>query len=44
MRITSKGVESILSRLTKDLRERMAEPHVQLKRQMQHEPEGFLSA
>jgi RNA polymerase sigma factor (sigma-70 family) len=44
IRLTPKGVESILSRLTKDLRQRMAEPHIPLKRQMQREPEGFLSA
>jgi RNA polymerase sigma-70 factor, ECF subfamily len=44
IRLTSKGVESILSRLTKDLRQRMAEPHIPPKRQMQCEPEGFLSA
>jgi RNA polymerase sigma-70 factor, ECF subfamily len=42
--LTPKGVESILSRLTKDLRQRMAEPPIPLKRQMQREPEGFLSA
>jgi RNA polymerase sigma-70 factor, ECF subfamily len=44
IRLSSKGVESILSRLTRDLRQRMAEPHVPPKRQMQTEPEGFLSA
>jgi RNA polymerase sigma-70 factor, ECF subfamily len=44
IRLTPKGVESILSRLTKDLRQRMAEPHVPLKKQMRREPEGFLSA
>jgi RNA polymerase sigma-70 factor, ECF subfamily len=44
IRLSSKGVESILSRLTRDLRQRMLEPHVPPKRQMQTEPEGFLSA
>jgi RNA polymerase sigma-70 factor (ECF subfamily) len=44
IRLSAKGVESILMRLTKDLRQRMAEPLVPLKNQMQGEPEGFLSA
>jgi RNA polymerase sigma-70 factor, ECF subfamily len=44
IRLTPKGVESILIRLTKDLRQRMAEPHVPLRKQMRPEPEGFLSA
>lgn len=44
IRLTSKGVESILSRLTRDLRHRMAEPHLPLRKDMQPEPEGFLSA
>ena len=44
IRLSSKGVESILSRLTRDLRQRMAEPHVPPRKQMQAEAEGFLSA
>jgi RNA polymerase sigma-70 factor, ECF subfamily len=44
IRLSPKGVESILMRLTKDLRQRMAEPLVPLRNQMQSEPEGFLSA
>ena len=44
IRLSPKGVESILLRLTKDLRQRMAEPLVPLRNQMQSEPEGFLSA
>ena len=42
--LTPKGVESILTRLTKDLRQRMAAPHVPRTEQMQPEPEGFLPA
>jgi RNA polymerase sigma-70 factor, ECF subfamily len=44
IRLSPKGVESILIRLTKDLRQRMAEPLVPLRDQMHSEPEGFLSA
>jgi RNA polymerase sigma-70 factor (ECF subfamily) len=44
IRITPKGVESILIRLTKDLRQRMADPPVPQREQMQREPEGFLPA
>jgi RNA polymerase sigma-70 factor (ECF subfamily) len=44
IRLTPKGVESILIRLTRDLRQRMADPPVQRSEQMQREPEGFLSA
>jgi RNA polymerase sigma-70 factor, ECF subfamily len=44
IRLSSKGVESILSRLTRDLRQRMAEPHLPPRKQMQPEAEGFLSA
>ncbi len=44
IRLTPKGVESILLRLTKDLRQRMTEPLVALEDQMQREPEGFLPA
>jgi RNA polymerase sigma-70 factor, ECF subfamily len=44
VRLTPKGVESILMRLTKDLRQRMAAPLFPLKEQLRPEPEGFLSA
>jgi RNA polymerase sigma-70 factor (ECF subfamily) len=44
IRLTPKGVESILQRLTRDLRQRMAEPIGPLRNQLQPEPEGFLSA
>jgi RNA polymerase sigma-70 factor (ECF subfamily) len=44
IRLTPKGVESILARLTQDLRQRMAGPPVPRTEQMHHEPEGFLSA
>lgn len=42
--LTTKGVESILLRITKDLRQRMAEPNSTMHGQMQRTPEGFLSA
>jgi RNA polymerase sigma-70 factor (ECF subfamily) len=42
--LSPKGVESILMRLTKDLRQRMAGSLVPSRKQMQPEPEGFLSA
>jgi RNA polymerase sigma-70 factor (ECF subfamily) len=44
IRLSAKGVESILMRLTKDLRQRMAEPLLPLRSYTQSEPEGFLSA
>ena len=42
--LSPKGVESILMRLTKDLRQRLAEPIAPITDQMQPEPEGFLPA
>jgi RNA polymerase sigma-70 factor, ECF subfamily len=42
--LTTKGVESIIMRVTKDLRERMAEPKPGLQNRIQREPEGFLPA
>jgi RNA polymerase sigma-70 factor (ECF subfamily) len=42
--LTTKGVESIIMRVTKDLRERMAEPKPGPQSRIQAEPEGFLPA
>jgi RNA polymerase sigma-70 factor (ECF subfamily) len=42
--LTTKGVESILLRITKELRERMAEPKVAVHDQLQRGPEGFVPA
>ncbi len=42
--LTTKGVESILLRITKDLRQRMAEPNSTMHGPMQPTPEGFLPA
>lgn len=42
--LTTKGVESIIMRITKDLRERMAEPRPGFQSRIQREPEGFLPA
>jgi RNA polymerase sigma-70 factor, ECF subfamily len=42
--LTTKGVESVITRVTRDLRERMAEPKPRLQNQIQREPEGILPA
>jgi RNA polymerase sigma-70 factor, ECF subfamily len=42
--LTTKGVESIIMRITKDLRERMVEPRPAPQSRIQREPEGFLPA
>jgi len=42
--ITTKGVESIILRITKELRERMAEPRVGNPDQIRQGPEGFVPA
>jgi RNA polymerase sigma-70 factor (ECF subfamily) len=42
--LTTKGVESIILRITRELRERMADPKVGIQEQMRHAPEGFLPA
>jgi RNA polymerase sigma-70 factor (ECF subfamily) len=42
--LTTKGVESILLRITKELRERMAEPKAEVSEQLQRGPEGFVPA
>jgi RNA polymerase sigma-70 factor, ECF subfamily len=42
--LTTKGVESIILRITKELRERMAEPKVGVRDQVRRGPEGFLPA
>jgi RNA polymerase sigma-70 factor (ECF subfamily) len=42
--LTTKGVESIIMRVTKDVRERVADPRLGLQNQIQREPEGFLPA
>jgi RNA polymerase sigma-70 factor (ECF subfamily) len=42
--ITTKGVESILLRITKELRERMAEPRIEVSDQIRQGPEGFALA
>jgi hypothetical protein len=44
MGLTTKGVESILHRITKELRERMAEPKAAVADQLQRGPEGFVPA
>jgi RNA polymerase sigma-70 factor, ECF subfamily len=44
MGLTTKGVESIILRITKDLRLRIAEPRSTVHDQMQRTPEGFLPA
>jgi RNA polymerase sigma-70 factor (ECF subfamily) len=42
--LTPKGVESIIMRITKDLRERLVEPKPGLQNRIQRGPEGFLPA
>jgi RNA polymerase sigma-70 factor, ECF subfamily len=42
--LTAKGVESVIMRVTKELRERLAEPKLGVQGQIQPRPEGFLSA
>jgi RNA polymerase sigma-70 factor (ECF subfamily) len=42
--LTTKGVESIIMRITKELRERMAEPKIGVQDQIRRGPEGFLPA
>jgi RNA polymerase sigma-70 factor (ECF subfamily) len=42
--ITTKGVESIILRITKELRERMAEPRVGVHDRIRPGPEGFVPA
>jgi RNA polymerase sigma-70 factor (ECF subfamily) len=42
--LTTKGVESIIIRITRELRERMAEPKPGFQNRIQREPEGFLPA
>ena len=42
--LTTKGVESIIIRITKELRERMAEPKFGVQDQVRRGPEGFLPA
>src|ERR1700678_2129302 len=39
--LTTKGVESIITRVTRDLRERMAQPKAELQDRVQRGPEGF---
>ena len=40
--LTTKGVESIIQRITKDLRQRMVEPDAAERNQIPRTPEGFL--
>jgi RNA polymerase sigma-70 factor (ECF subfamily) len=42
--LTTKGVESIIMRITRELRERMAEPKVRVREQVRRGPEGFIPA
>ena len=42
--LTTKGVESIILRITRELRERMAEPRVGVHDQILRRPEGFVPA
>jgi len=42
--LTTKGVERIILRITKELRERIAEPKVKVHDQIRREPEGFVPA
>jgi len=42
--LTTKGVESIIMRITRELRERMAESKAGVQDQIRREPEGFLPA
>ncbi len=42
--LSAKGVESIIMRVTKELRERMAEPNAAVEDQIRRTPEGFLPA
>jgi len=42
--LTTKGVESIILRITRELRERMAEPRVGVHDQIMRRPEGFVPA
>jgi RNA polymerase sigma-70 factor (ECF subfamily) len=44
MELTTKGVESVILRITKDLRQRMAEPRVEVPQQIYRAPEGLLPA
>jgi RNA polymerase sigma-70 factor (ECF subfamily) len=44
MELTTKGVESIILRITKDLRQRMAEPRLEVPQQIYRAPEGLLPA
>jgi RNA polymerase sigma-70 factor (ECF subfamily) len=42
--LTTKGVESIILRITKELRKRMADPRVEARDQIERGPEGFVPA
>jgi RNA polymerase sigma-70 factor (ECF subfamily) len=42
--LSTKGVESIILRITRELRERMADPKIVLQDQLRHASEGFLPA